>query len=243
MKVIMNGAAGRMGREICRLIEESEGRLTLAAAVDVTGGDGILTSLDAYEGEADVIVDFSFHGAVRDVCAYAQRRGLPVVIATTGHTPEETAVIEETAKTVPVFFSANMSIGIAVLADLAKQTAARFPEADIEIVESHHNRKLDAPSGTALLLANAIKEVRTKARFVLGRSGHGKRDKNDIGIHAVRMGNVVGDHEIIIGTDTQMITLKHQAMSRTIFAEGAVAAALFMKDKAPGLYAMKDMID
>ena len=135
-----------------------------------------------------------------------------------------------------------MSLGIALLAELAKTAAKTFPEADIEIIEKHHNRKLDAPSGTALLLANAIKKVREKAFFVLGRSGQGKRQEDEIGIHAVRVGNIVGEHEIIIGTDTQTITLKHEASSRSLFAEGAVAAAEFMIGREPGMYDMNDLI-
>ena len=125
---------------------------------------------------------------------------------------------------------------------LAKTAAKTFPEADIEIIEKHHNRKADAPSGTALLLANAIKKVREKAFFVFGRSGQCKRQEDEIGIHAIRMGNIVGEHEVIIGTDTQTITLKHEAASRSLFAEGAIAAAEFIIGREAGMYDMNDLI-
>ena len=144
---------------------------------------------------------------------------------------------------IPVFHSANMSLGIALLVELAKMTAKTFPDADIEIIEKHHNRKLDAPSGTALLLANAIKEIRTKAKLVFGRQGQAKREADEIGIHAIRMGNIVGEHEVIVGTDTQTVTLKHEAHSRALFAEGAMAAAAFLIGKPAGLYDMKRMIE
>jgi 4-hydroxy-tetrahydrodipicolinate reductase len=136
-----------------------------------------------------------------------------------------------------------MSLGIALLVELAKTAAKAFPEADIEIVEKHHNRKLDAPSGTALLLARELQEVREDATLICGRSGQAKREKNEIGIHAVRMGNIVGEHEVIIGTDTQTVTLKHEAHSRALFAEGAIAAADFLIGKPAGLYDMKRMIE
>ena len=151
-------------------------------------------------------------------------------------------MIAEAATKIPVFFSKNMSLGIALLCELAKTTAATFPDADIEIVEAHHNRKLDAPSGTALMLAEAIETVRAGLHRVLGRSGMKKREKNDIGIHAIRMGNVIGRHEVIIGTDTQTLTLTHEAHDRALFAEGAIAAGLFLLGKEPGFYTMQDMV-
>ena len=143
---------------------------------------------------------------------------------------------------IPIFHSANMSLGIALLVELAKMTAKNFPDADIEIIEKHHNRKLDAPSGTALLLANEIREVRSNARFVYGRSGQAKRTPEEIGIHAIRMGNIIGEHEVIVGTDTQTITLKHEAHSRSLFAEGAIAAAEFLIKQPAGMYDMKSMV-
>ena len=154
----------------------------------------------------------------------------------------ELAAIRELSSAVPVFFSANMSLGVALLVELAKTAAKAMPDAEIEIIEKHHNRKLDAPSGTALMVANAIKTVRPKSTFTLGRSGMAKRTPSEIGIHAIRMGNIVGEHEVIVGTDTQTITLKHEAHSRALFAEGAVVAAEFLIRQGAGLYTMADIV-
>lgn len=240
LKVIVYGACGRMGKELIRLIGESED-FTVAAGIDKFGGE--YENLWDFKGEADIIIDFTNHILTKDLCAYAAERKIPVVIATTGHTPEEKEAMLEAAKTVPVFHSANMSVGVALLASLAKQAAAAMPNADIEIVEKHHNRKLDAPSGTALLLANEIKSVRTDAEYKLGRAGNAKREKNEIGIHAVRAGNIVGDHEIIICTDSQTLTLRHEAHDRALFAEGALTAAKYLASvKEPGMYDMKTML-
>ena len=140
-----------------------------------------------------------------------------------------------------MFLAANMSVGVALLADFAKQAAAMFPDADIEIVEAHHNRKVDAPSGTAIMLANAIKEVRPEAEYVYGRSGEAKRQKNEIGIHALRMANIVGEHEVYITTDSQQLVLRHNAYDRSLFADGAVKAARFLVNQGKGLYTMQDM--
>ena len=192
--------------------------------------------------DADVIIDFSHHTAVAGVLAYAKSIGAAAVVGTTGHTPEEKAMIFAAAEEIPVFFSGNMSLGIAVLCRLAKQAAAAFPDADIEIVEAHHIRKVDAPSGTALMLFNAIKEVRPEAVANCGRSGEGKRTKEEIGIHALRMGNVVGIHEIHIHTGNQSLTLKHESGSRAMLADGAVDAARFMVGKGKGLYNMESML-
>ena len=243
IKAIIHGAGGRMGKELLRLIADSSD-FTLAAAVDKFGGEGVqYTNLNGFEGEADVIIDFSNHVLTKEVCDYATDRRIPVVIATTGQDADEKAIMAQCAEKVPVFHSANMSLGIAVLASLAKKAAEMFPDADIEIIEKHHNRKLDAPSGTALLLANELKEVRTDAEFKLGRAGNAKREKNEIGISAVRAGNIVGDHEIIICTDSQTLTLKHEAHDRALFAEGALSAAKYLvQQKVPAMYDMKTMM-
>ena len=163
-------------------------------------------------------------------------------MCTTGHTCEEIEMIREASKFIPVFHSGNMSVGVAVLVRLAADAAAAFPDADIEIVETHHNRKLDAPSGTALMIADGIKNVRPDAYNNCGRSGNGKREPKEIGISAVRRGNIVGIHEVLISTDTQTLTLKHEAHSRSLFAEGAVAAADFLVNMPAGLYNMEDML-
>ena len=245
MKIIINGISGRMGAEVARLTEEHLRGAELHAGVDLGGNDSgfpCFQTLEQVPAGADCIVDFSHHSATKSLLTHACKNKIPVVLATTGHTEKELKMIEEAAKEIPVFFSANMSLGVALLAELAKKTASVYSNANIEIVEIHHNRKLDAPSGTALLIANAIKEVRKKATLMLGRSGQGKRTEEEIGIHAIRMGNIVGTHEVMVSTDAETITLKHEAHSRALFAEGALAAAEFLCKKPAGLYKMQDMI-
>ena len=245
MKILLNGIGGRMGKEVTRRVLEGYKDTVLVAGVDAFGAEAPVPcykSFDEVTEDVDCVIDFSHHSLTAPLLTYCKEKKLPVVIATTGQTYEEQALIAEAAKEIPVFFSKNMSVGIALLCELAKTTALTFPDADIEIVEIHHNRKLDAPSGTALMLAEAIESVRAGLNRVLGRSGMQKREKNDIGIHAIRMGNVIGRHEVIIGTDSQTITLTHEAHDRALFAEGAVTAALFLADKPAGYYTMQDMV-
>jgi 4-hydroxy-tetrahydrodipicolinate reductase len=178
----------------------------------------------------------------KDVTEYAVKHNLPVVIATTGQGEEEMACIKAASEKIPVFYSANMSLGVALLIELAKKTAAAFPEADIEIVETHHNRKADAPSGTALAIGNAIQEVRSDADFHVGRAGMAKRVPGEIGFHAIRRGNIPGIHEVIVSNDNQAITLRHEVYDRALFADGALSAARYLQGKAPGLYDMTNII-
>ena len=243
MNIILNGANGRMGRIVDEAVAQG-GEHAVAARVDwsYAAGDGF-SELAQYEGPADVVIDFSNHAATAQVTEYCVERGLPVVIATTGQTEEELALIRAAAERIPVFLSANMSLGVALLADLARRAAAAFPKADIEIIERHHNQKLDVPSGTALLLARRIKEARPEAEFVIGRHENGKRTQREIGIHSLRLGNEVGVHEIIIATGSETVTLKHEAESRSLFAQGALAAAAFVVGKAPGMYDMRSIIE
>ena len=245
MKVLMNGALGKMGAQIWTLLENGKNGAEIACGVDINadGSDSrIVKSLADFEGKADVIIDFSNHACTAELMDYAVKTGTPCVVATTGHTVEELAMIDKAAESVAIFRSANMSIGVAVLADFARRAAALMPDADIEIVEKHHNQKLDAPSGTALMLANEIKESKTDATFVCGRYGHQKRDKKEIGIHALRMGGVIGEHEVILATPTETITLKHEAHTRALFADGALVAAEYLVGKPAGIYNMKDII-
>lgn len=242
IKVLINGACGRMGKEVEKIVEASE-TMTVAAKIDKMAAEsGCYTDINDFSGEADIIIDFSNHLGTNDLLDYAVKNNIPTVVATTGHTPEELALIEEAGKKIAVFHSANMSLGVALLCELAVKAAATMPDADIEIVETHHNRKLDAPSGTALMIANAIKSVREKAQYVFGREGMAKREKNEIGVHAVRRGNIVGIHEVLVSTDSQTITLKHEAHSRALFAEGAVSAAEFILGKPAGLYNMNSIV-
>ena len=238
MKVVICGANGAMGK----LLQEKFGN-SVVGLVSADGLNGVPRSFEELgDVGADVVVDFSHHSAAPAVANYAAKHKCAMVVGTTGHTYEEQAAIHEASDSVPVFYAGNMSLGIAVLCKLAKQTAQSFPDADIEIVEMHHNRKVDAPSGTAKMLFEAIKEVRPKAKANCGRAGEGKREKNEIGIHSLRMGNVVGIHEVIVSTDTQAITLRHEVYDRAIFADGALSAARFLAGKPCGLYDMADII-
>ena len=244
MNILLNGISGFMGREVVKLCDEGYRGASLLYGVDPRGGVGIYTSFEQLPStdEIDCIIDFSHHSATAELLDFATYANLPLVLCTTGHTEDEIAMIQATAKRIPLFYSGNMSVGIALLIELAKTTAMALPEAEIEIIERHHDRKLDAPSGTALMLANAVCEVRPEAYPNCGRSGHGKRTPEEIGIHSIRMGNIVGEHEVIIGTQSQTITLKHEAHNRALFAEGAIAAADFIVGRTPGLYDMQAML-
>ncbi len=242
MKIIVNGAAGKMGSRLSEMIRERDGLVLAGAADAYTESADIARSLADITADADGIIDFSFHTATPALLEYAVKRNLPVVIATTGHTPDECAAIEAAAERIPVFVSANMSIGVALTVRLAKEAAAVFPNADIEIVEKHHNRKKDAPSGTALMIAKAVAEAADTSKFVYGRAGQCPREKGEIGIHSVRMGDVIGEHEVMICTGTETVTISHSAHTRDIFAEGAIAALEFLVSRGAGLYNMYDMV-
>ncbi len=239
MTAIVCGANGAMGKLICDILGEQ-----VVGKVSIDGENGVPKTFEELGAvKADVLIDFSHHTAIADVLRYAEENGCAAVIGTTGHTAEEKTLIYEAANKIPVFFSGNMSLGIAVLCRLARQAAACFPDADIEIVEIHHNRKVDAPSGTAHMLFNAIRQVRPDAIEVCGRAGEGKRKKQEIGIASLRMGNVVGVHEVHISTPSQSLTLRHDAGTRAMLAEGAVDAAKFMEGKPLGLYTMEELLE
>lgn len=251
MNIILSGINGFMGKEVVKIINNTDG-LNLVGGVDVNATDEfnvpcVKTFAEANEKilkicDVDCIIDFSHHLATNDLIAFAVENKLPLVLATTGQTEEEKQTILNASKYIPLFFSANYSLGVALLVELAKKTASAFPDAEIEIIEKHHSRKVDAPSGTALMIADAIKTVRPNSYVHNGRSGQGKREKDEIGIHAIRMGNIVGEHEVIVGTQNQQITLKHEAFSRSLFAEGAISATKFLVGKPVGHYTMQDIV-
>jgi len=246
MRVLVSGLYGHMGREVAALLKKGAegGELAAGVSLDIDGTFDVPCSESFKDAVSDVdcIIDFSHHSCTKDLLEFAVSHELPLVLATTGQTEEEKQMIQEAANRIPLFFAANYSLGVALLIDLAKKAASVMSGAEIEIIERHHNRKVDAPSGTALAIAHAIQEVRPESQIVNGRNGYGKRQPNDIGIHAVRMGNIVGIHEVVIGTDNQSITLKHEAYSRALFAEGAVKAAAFLTGKSAGLYDMNDLL-
>ena len=238
MRAVVCGANGAMGKLICEILAAD-----VAGKVSIDGENGVAKTFeDLGPVAADVVIDFSHHTAIGSVLAYAKQIGAAAVIGTTGHTEEEKALIHAAAAEIPVFYAGNVSLGIAVLCRLVKDAVKYFPDADVEIVEIHHTRKVDAPSGTAKMLFNAVKEVRPEAYENCGRSGEGKRTKNEVGIHALRMGNVVGVHEVHINTGNQTLTLKHESGSRAMLADGAVAAARFMEGKGKGLYDMESIL-
>ena len=239
MRAVVCGANGAMGKLLCGILgDEAVGKVSL------DGENGVPKTFEELgDVQADVVIDFSHHSAATAVVEYAKKYGCAAVIGTTGHTPEEKAAITAAAEHIPVFWAGNMSLGIAVLCRLAKQAAAAFPDADVEIVEIHHTRKVDAPSGTAKMIFEAVKEVRPQAYANCGRAGEGKRTKDEIGISALRMGNVVGIHEVHICTPNQTLTLRHEAANRAMFADGAVDAAEFVASKAAGLYNMEHFLN
>lgn len=247
MNILVSGILGYMGREVVKLCEAGCRGAALMGGVDPgASGDEAVRVYKSFEDASplgvDCIIDFSHHTATPSLLEFATKANIPVVLCTTGHTEEELLLVNEASRNIPIFHSGNMSLGIALLMELAKNVAQHMPEAEVEIIEKHHNRKLDAPSGTALMLAEAIKEARPDSYSKVGRSGHGKREFKEIGIHSVRMGNIVGIHEVIIGTNNQTITLKHEAHDRALFAEGAIAAAEFIIDCPAGLYDMKSIV-
>ena len=247
MKILLSGLKGFMGCEVAKLCAAGIRNAELTAGVDIKadGTENVpcAVSFESAQTDVDCVIDFSHFSVTDSLLAFCTANNLPLVLATTGHTETQKDAIKKAAAQIPIFYAANYSMGIALLIELAKKTASAFPEADIEIVETHHNRKADAPSGTALAIFDAIKEVRSKAVKKLGRGGMCKRTPEEIGIHAIRMGNITGIHEVIIGTQNQTITLKHEAHSRALFAEGALAAAEYIISKGPGLYSMKNLIE
>lgn len=241
MKVIINGIDGAMGKMLSRIIAETDD-MEVIAGVTPTGADGAFLKMDDYQGPADMVIDFSHHSVTKELMDYCVAHKLPVVVCTTGQTEDEMQYIADAAASIPVFKSANMSVGVALVAKVVKEVAAKFGKCDVEIVETHHNRKVDAPSGTALMLADAVIEARPELHYNTGRSGQAKRQPDEIGISAVRMGNIVGTHEVMFGTASQTISITHQAHDRALFADGAVAAARFLAGKPAGMYDMNDLL-
>lgn len=240
IKVIVSGAAGHMGRIVCDNVN-NDPELELAGCVDPFG-EGMASRVGDINAQADVVIDFSNHEGTGQLLDDCIEMSLPVVLCTTGHTEDELKSIDAAAEKIAIFRSANMSVGVALVAKIVEEVAAKFAGSEIEIVEAHHNRKLDAPSGTAIMLADAAKNARPGSEYVMGRSGQSKRTENEIGINSIRMGNIVGMHEVMFGTNTQTITIKHEAHDRALFADGACDAAKFLTGKAPGMYNMNDLL-
>lgn len=246
--IILQGACGRMGVAIQKLVANRDD-CRIVAGVDKAASNNcefpVYSSLDDVAEKADVLIDFSHPDATSAALEFCARKQLPCVICTTGLGSKEKELLDTSAKHTAVFFSANMSIGINLITELAKMAQKVLGGFDIEIVEKHHNNKLDAPSGTALAIADAINESADgEYNYVYDRHQvRQKRDKMEIGIHAVRGGSIVGEHDVIFAGPDEVITLSHQAYSRDVFANGAVAAAVFMNGKGPGKYSMQDLME
>ncbi len=238
-----------MGRVIQQLVAERTD-CTIAAGVDLFADSAAAfpayTNIADVQEEADVIIDFSHPSLLTPILSYAaQKGGIPAVLCTTGYSAEQVEALKTAAQTQPVFYSRNMSLGINLLIELSKKAAKVLGDQfDIEIIEKHHNQKIDAPSGTALMLADAIASVRDgETQYVYDRHAQRKkREKSEIGLHAVRGGTIVGEHEVVFAGNHEVITLSHSAQSKELFATGAVNAAVYMCGKGPGLYNMSDMI-
>lgn len=247
-RIILSGCNGRMGHVLQQLIQKNPD-LTVVAGIDrvpTVAAFPIYATAQEVQEEADVIIDFSHYTAVPNLIAFAVDKKIPVVVATTGLEDKEKALLKEASQSIPVFYSANMSLGINVLVK-ALQAITPSLEADfnIEIIEKHHNQKKDAPSGTALLLADSINDVcDVKKDYIFGRSGNDNENKiSEMGIHAVRGGTIPGEHTVIYAGDDEIIELKHTALSRDIFANGALKAGVFLADQSAGLYSMTDLLD
>ena len=242
------GANGKMGKNIYNCIKEREDCNTVAG-VDIYTEQyadfPIVKTPAELPVKPDVIIDFSNPALLDGLLDYCLSTGTPLVIGSTGYSDEQIAQIKKAAGQIPVFFTFNMSIGINLLVNLAKKAAAVLGDQfDIEIVEKHHNQKIDAPSGTAIMLANAINETLDNSKhYVYDRhSRRQKREKSEIGMHAIRGGTIVGEHDVIFAGQDEVITLSHSAASKMVFAEGAVNAAVYLKDRAPGLYDMQMLV-
>ncbi len=246
-KIILCGCMGHMGKVITSIVEKNE-NCEIVAGVDINVSSSLTFPIYKNIGEvtetADVVVDFSHPSLLTPILEYIKsKKNLSVVLSTTGYSPEQVEEIHKASQLSPVFYSRNMSLGVNLLLELCKKAAKVLgPDFDIEVIEKHHNQKIDAPSGTALMIAEGINEVR-ESRFMYDRhTQRKKRDKDEIGIHAVRGGTIVGEHEVIFAGNQELISISHSAQSKELFAYGAVNAAIFMDGKATGLYDMSGLI-
>lgn len=247
IKILLNGCSGKMGKMIVEVSKNFE-NLEIIAGIDKypTPTDfPIFKSTEEVNVKYDVLLDFSRADALKDLITLTESTLKPLVLCSTGYSDEQLALIEEKSKTLPLFKSANMSLGINLINSLLKKVAPLlYGNYDIEIVEKHHNQKVDSPSGTAILLADTIKDSLSEKTFYQhGRDGHKKREKQEIGIHAIRGGSIVGDHDVIFAGTGEVIELSHKAISREVFAVGALKACAFMGSiTKPGLYNMDDVL-
>ena len=248
VKIAITGANGKMGRVISRLISERDDCEVIAGIdlnTDRNGQFPVVKSPFELPDKPDVIIDFSHPSALDDLLSYCTMNGVPVVVATTGYSDEQVAKIKKTGEQIPVFFTFNMSLGINLLVELGKRAVNVLGrQFDIEIVEKHHNLKKDAPSGTAIMIAEALNsELGNKLHYVYDRHSVRKpRDPDEIGLHSICGGTIVGEHDIIFAGHDEVITLSHSAASKEVFANGSINAAVFLASKEKGLYDMSDLL-
>ena len=248
LKILLNGACGRMGHNVAAMLALRED-MRIVAGVDVRPEQyadfPVYADIREFTGEADAVVDFTIASALDETLAYCVKRGIKLIVATTGHTEAQMEALCEASKTIAVFKSANMSLGVALLADLVRRACRVLGDGyDVEVIEKHHNQKLDAPSGTALMLADAAAEALPyDAEYQYNRHDVRRvRPKNEIGIHSIRGGTIVGEHEVLFAGPDEVISLTHTAQSRALFAAGTVRAVLFLADKETGFYNMDDLV-
>ena len=248
VNIAICGANGKMGKTIYNCAKNRD-NIKIISGIDVNtekyADFEIVSSPSELPEKPDVIVDYSHPLVLKNLLEYCLTTGTPVVLATTGYSDEQINSIKKASEQIPVFFSWNMSLGINLLVGLSKKaTEILGNQFDIEIIEKHHNQKVDAPSGTALMIANSINEtLETPHNYIYDRhSQRKKRDKNEIGIHTIRGGTIVGEHEIIFAGNDEIISLKHVATSKTVFAEGSLNASIFLKEKSAGIYDMSNLI-
>ncbi len=239
MKIIVYGA-GVMAQYVKESIINSGNEF--AGFVDPLG-NGNFKNLKNKEIDYEAIIDFSHFSLIDDVLEAALFKKVPLIVATTGHTEEQIKKIEEAAKEIPVIKATNTSLGVTVVNEIVAYATKLLKDFDIEIIEKHHNRKIDAPSGTAMTLLERVKEnIKGNCNVVYGRNGHTKRVEKEIGVHAIRGGNIVGEHTVIYAKNDEIIEIKHEALSRKMFSDGAVKALIYLKDKHAGKYTMKDVL-
>ncbi len=248
IKILLVGCNGKMGTMISTVAQNSSIMEITAGFDSKTTGNfdyPVYDSLSNVSEDIDVILDFSRPATLESISKFALDKNKPVVFCTTGYSPTQLTAIDDLATKIPVFHSANMSIGINIVNNVLKSISnTLYKDFDIEIIEKHHNQKVDAPSGTALLLANTIKDsIDEETEFNYGREGIAKRESKEIGIHAIRGGNIIGDHEVIFAGKGEVIEIKHSAISREVFAVGALKACEYIYDKTAGMYSMDNVVN
>lgn len=246
LKVLVNGCNGKMGQVVCDLIEQNENLVVQAGFDKILSNESkypVYNKIEDIKEKPDVIIDFSIPIATLNILEYANKNNIPIVIATTGFTKEQEDKIKECSKNIPIFKSANMSFDIMLMQKILSWLAPLMKDTDIEIIESHHNRKIDSPSGTAQMLADTIIEARNNTLHCEynRHDKHEKRDKNEIGMSSIRGGNIVGEHTVQFIGDFETFKIKHTSYSRNVFAEGSLKATEFIVKQKPGLYCMQDM--